>query len=103
LSPLPSVRRRHHRFDEQRLLTMSSPPQVISRMPRCSLSTRFPRCTSSCSTASLAPFTARLSGTFVRQAGTATFASKATWAAEMNLGRTSAPAKTLQSIPRPSH
>ena len=39
--------------------------QVISRMPPSSQSTRFPRCTSSCSTASLAPSTARLSGTFV--------------------------------------
>lgn len=71
-------------------LTMGS-LQVISRTLRCSLSTRFPRCTSSCSTASLAPFTARLSGTCVPLAGTTSFAFMATRAAEKNLGRTSPP------------
>ncbi len=64
--------------------------QVISRTLRCSPSTRFPRCTSSCSTASLALSTARLSGTFVHMAGTTASAFSATRAAEMNLGRTSA-------------
>jgi hypothetical protein len=64
--------------------------QVISRTPRCSPSTRFPRCTSSCSTASLALSTARLSGTFVHVARTTASAISATRAAEKILGRTSA-------------
>lgn len=44
-------------------------PQVISLTPRSSPSTPSPRCTSSCSTASLAPFTARSFGTFVSDGG----------------------------------
>ena len=77
--------------------------QVISRMPPCSPSTRFPRCTSSCSTASLALSTARLSGTFVRVAGTTASAFSATRVAEKNLGRTSAiscPAPPMQNSSR---
>lgn len=45
------------------------PLQVISRTPRFSPSTPFPRCTSSCSTAFLAPSTARSFGTCLSTTG----------------------------------
>lgn len=64
------ARRKDHTLHRQ----IADNPQVISRTPPCSLNTPFPRCTSSCNTVSLAPFTARLSGMSIL---------------EMNLGRTS--------------
>lgn len=71
--------------------------QVTSLTPRSSPSTPSPRCTSSCSTASLAPFTARSFGTFVPDGGqlclarchdclNGTSSTLLTQAAEMNLG-----------------
>jgi len=70
--------------------------QVISRMPPSSRSTQSPRCTSSCSTASLVPFTARSSGTFVLRQGSSALATSfyrlsgrcggQALAVEMNLG-----------------
>lgn len=79
-------------------------PQVISAMLQSSLSTLYPRCTSSCSIVSLALSTARLSGTFVPLAGTTASASLAMRAAEMNLGRTSISAASHRiSIPIEGH
>lgn len=77
--------------------TDSSFFQVTSLTPRSSPSTPSPRCTSSCSTASLAPSTARSFGTFVPDGGQlclvechggqlACLCTPPTQAAEKNLG-----------------
>lgn len=82
--------------------------QVTSLTPRSSPSTPSPRCTSSCSTASLVPFTARSFGTFVLDGGQLCLAwchggpmgklcACQTQAAEKNLG-----GKRTPSSPPPS-
>lgn len=84
-------------------------PQVTSLTPRSSPSTPSPRCTSSCSTASLVPFTARSFGTFVLDGGQLCLAwcrggpmgkpcTCQTQAAEKNLGgiRTPSPSPSVR-------
>lgn len=79
--------------------------QVTSLTPRSSPSTPSPRCTSSCSTASLVPFTARSFGTFVLDGGQLCLAwchggpmgkpcTCQTQAAEKNLGGKRTPSST---------
>lgn len=86
-------------------------PQVTSLTPRSLPSTPSPRCTSSCSTASLVPFTARSFGTFVLDGGQLCLAwchggplgkpcTCRTQAAEKNLGGKRTPSSTIPH-PRP--